>query len=56
MARTKRVIEAERKAEKAGMAEKRQAMKKLLAMEDQLNEKQKLRLVDLKKKLEKRTT
>ena len=37
MARSKRVIEAEAKAEKRGMEEKRKALAKLLAMEDKLN-------------------
>lgn len=51
MARSKKVIEAEAKAEKRGMEEKRKALAKLLAMEDKLNKSQKERLDSLKKEV-----
>ena len=51
MARSKKVIEAEAKAEKRGMEEKRKALAKLLAMEDKLNKSQKERLDNLKKEV-----
>ena len=53
MARSKRVIEAEAKAEKRGMEEKRKALAKLLAMEDKLNKSQKERLDNLKEEVAK---